>query len=447
MRSSGLDNTLINKLNSSSRDDRISAAFIIGRQIESEGLYPEKTDEVNNHIHTSFSFSPYSPSKAAFMARTAGLRAAGSVDHDSIGAAAEMVEACKAFGIGSTVGYELRVNFSGTFLEEKKMNNPDSAGSGYIVIHGVPHDRIDEAAERLLPINAERNLRNRSQIEKLNSILPMSGLEPLDFERDVYPLSQAGNGGSITERHILFALSERITENLGRGRGTVDYVVNKLGIALPPKVNDFLLDESNPHYNYDLLGILKGNLVSRFFIQPNEIECPQVSEIVEFANSIGAIPAYSYLGDVAESPTGDKKAEHFEDEYLDELIPLIKDIGFKAVTYMPPRNTLEQLHRIQMLCTRHGFMQISGVDINSSRQSFRCPEILMPEFSHLIGATWALIAHEHLASIDSSLALFSEKGKLAGLNLDERLKIYSEAGRQMDLRNPEKVIDYIERLK
>ena len=43
--------------------------------------------EINNHIHTIYSFSPYSPSMAALLARDAGLGAAGSVDHDSIAAA------------------------------------------------------------------------------------------------------------------------------------------------------------------------------------------------------------------------------------------------------------------------------------------------------------------------------------------------------------------------
>ena len=59
---------------------------------------------------------------------------------------------------------------------------------------------------------------------------------------------------------------------------------------------------------------------------------------------------HAYLGDVTNSPTGDKKPEIFEDSFLDELIPALKQLGFKAVTYMPPRNTREQLQRIQELC-------------------------------------------------------------------------------------------------
>lgn len=39
----------------------------------------------NNHIHTVYSFSPYSPTAAVYMARAYGLETAGIMDHDSIG--------------------------------------------------------------------------------------------------------------------------------------------------------------------------------------------------------------------------------------------------------------------------------------------------------------------------------------------------------------------------
>lgn len=70
-------------------------------------------------------------------------------------------------------------------------------------------------------------------------------------------------------------------------------------------------------------------------------------------------------GDVGDSVTGDKKTQKFEDDYLDQLFDVIKELNFKAVTYMPSRNTMEQLRRVRALCERYGFFQISGEDINS----------------------------------------------------------------------------------
>jgi len=140
---------------------------------------------------------------------------------------------------------------------------------------------------------------------------------------------------------------------------------------------------------------------------------------------------------VGESPTGDKKTEKFEDDYIEELFEELSRLHYRAVTYMPPRNTVEQLRRVQQLCTEWGFMEISGVDINSSRQSFNCPEILRDEFRHLTDTTWALIAHEQLSSLNTRFGLFSPDNPLAGAALQQRIAVYARVGRELDLFHPE----------
>ena len=56
---------------------------------------PHTGRDVNNHIHTTYSFSPYSPAKSVWMAYQAGLVTAGIMDHDSISGAREFIEAGK----------------------------------------------------------------------------------------------------------------------------------------------------------------------------------------------------------------------------------------------------------------------------------------------------------------------------------------------------------------
>jgi hypothetical protein len=112
------------------------------------------------------------------------------------------------------------------------------------------------------------------------------------------------------------------------------------------------------------------------------------------AKETGAMLCYSYLGDVGESITGDKKAQKFEDSFLDLLFDVIKEQKINAVTYMPSRNTPEQLSRIQKMCRERGITEISGEDINSPRQKFICEQLEQPQFAHLIDATWKLIARE-----------------------------------------------------
>jgi predicted metal-dependent phosphoesterase TrpH len=424
-------------LNAGTKQERLSAIRKAARKIQAGEITTRTTEEVNNHIHTIYSFSPYSPTMAVYLTWEAGLQAVGIMDHDSVAGAEELLEACAVIGLGSTAGFEVRVNFTGTALEGRKINSPDSNNIGYIAVHGIPRKRLPDASAFLEPVQRERNRRNRKMVERVNSLIRPIGLEPLDFEKDVYALSMAREGGSITERHILYALGKKIVDRTGRGAPLISFLQDKLNVTVPEKIAGYLQDEKNPHYVYDLLGLMKISFIEEIFLQPDERECISVREAVDFANRIGAIPAYAYLGDITESPTGDKKAEKFEDDFLDELFDEIKALGFKAVTYMPPRNTREQLKRIQNYCGRYGFMEISGVDINSSRQSFSCPIILESDFYHLVDATWALIAHEKLADCDEKMALFHPANPYRSLSLEERIAHYSRIGRRIDRFHPE----------
>lgn len=119
-----------------------------------------------------------------------------------------------------------------------------------------------------------------------------------------------------------------------------------------------------------------------------------LNEVVAFGKTFDGILCYPYLGDVGESITGDKAAQRFEDDFLEELLEVLRDHGVRAITYMPARNTRDQLLRLRALCERFGMYQISGEDINSPRQEFVCKAMEDPLFGNLIDAAWALIEHE-----------------------------------------------------
>lgn len=387
---------------------------------------PIKGNDVNNHIHTSYSFSPYSPSKSIWMAYDAGLATAGIVDHDSISGAKEFIEAGKIIGMETTVGLECRVDFSNTPLKGRRLNNPDQKSIGYITIHGVPHTKIDDVNDFIAPYRDKRNKRNIKMIDRINEIIKINELI-ISFENDIVPISMHNDGGSITERHILYGLSLKLIERFGRGVLLVGFLKNELKLNLSSKVESYLLDLDNPFYNYDLLGALKSDMVPMFYIDADE-ECPKASEVVNFCREIGAISAYAYLGDVTDSVTGDKKSQKFEDDYLELLFETLKDLGFNGISYMPSRNTIEQLIKVKKLCESYGFMQISGEDINSPRQSFICTAARNTEFKNLIDSTWALIGHEKSATIDIKDGMFSKDTINKYPDLNERIKIFRGIG-------------------
>ncbi|MGO9309644.1 MAG: PHP domain-containing protein [Spirochaetia bacterium] len=421
----------MDRLNSPRMEDRLSGLRSLAAARRPPAVRRQK-QEVNCHVHTFYSFSPYSPAAAAARAQEAGLAAVGIMDHDSMAGAREMREAGAILGIATTAGVELRVSAAGTSLAGRRINNPDSLGVLYVIIHGVPARSVASVQEFLRPIQAAREVRGRRMVEDLNALLTGYGLRALDWHRDVRSLSRADDGGTITERHILFAVASAIVEKTGRGPALREFLRTAVGIHPPARVADYLADPSNEMLLYDLLGVLKSSFIEKVYIQPDARECIPVRDVVRFAEESGGIPTYPYLGDVTDSPTGDKKAESFEDGYLDELMDEVKRLGFRAVAYMPPRNTIAQLRRVQELCARHGFMEISGVDINSPRQSFNCPELALPEFSHLVSATWALIAHEKLSDAAPRYGLFHPDNPLAHLPLAQRTAAYAEVGRTLD---------------
>ena len=390
---------------------------------------PPRGRDVNNHIHTTYSFSPYSPTAAVWFARQAGLCTCGLMDHDSIGGAEEFLQAARMVGMGSTIGTECRVSFEKTPFAGRRINNPDQNSVAYMALHGIPHDKIGEVAAFFTPYRARRNERNRKMVAGVNELMGRYGVT-IDFDRDVLPLSQYAAGGSVTERHISSALAQAMIDRIGRGEKIVRFIKNTMNLPLSAKIEGYLMDENNPHAMYDLLGWIKSTLISQFYIDATD-ECPDVREALALAERVGAISAYAYLGDVGDSVTGDKRAQKFEDDYLDELVPYLKQLGYRAITYMPSRNTRAQLDRVRALCDKYDLFQISGEDINSPRQSFVCEAQRDPAFSNLYDATWALIAHEWRATNDPQDGLFSDQSVKKWPDLNTRVKVFASFGLDM----------------
>ena len=412
------DTQILHALNAATREERLATLRALRPQL----AFPQMEDHINNHIHTTFSFSPYSPTAAAWKARAERLCTAGIIDHDSLGGNREFLEACKIVGIGGTNGVECRVSMAGTPYEHVKINNPDQEGNAYILLHAVPQERIEEVDAFFAPRREKRNERNRAMIARLNAVLAGTGIM-VDFENDVLPLSQAAHGGTVTERHLSSALAHKLEAAFGRGERLVTFLRQTLDKPVSPKQEAMLSDAQNPYFHYDLIGWIKAELISSFYLPATE-ECPPVGDVIALAERTGAIAAYSYLGDVGDSVTGDKRAQKFEDEFLDGLMDTVADLGFRAIAYMPTRNTPAQIERLRALIARHGFMPICGEDINQPRQKFICEAMRGGKFGELREATWAMIAHEREED-----GLFSAEAKRKWPDLTERVAAFAERGR------------------
>ena len=116
-----IDITVLEKLNAPTKAQRLAnlAAILPDTQFP-----PEVPQYINNHIHTTYSFSPYSPTAAVYAARMEGLCTAGIIDHDSISGAEEFIEAAKLVDIPVTIGMEARISMDGTRLEAAAPTTP-----------------------------------------------------------------------------------------------------------------------------------------------------------------------------------------------------------------------------------------------------------------------------------------------------------------------------------
>jgi len=415
-------------LNDRKLEKRLSNLRLILKEEKTEKLPRNQLDHcINNHIHTTFSFSFYTPTMAIWMAFCSGLLTAGIMDHDTLSGAREFMAAGKMVGIPTTKGVECRADFSKTPLEGRRINNPDQKSLAYIALHGVSDNQIDRIDAFFTPYREERNKRNILMVQRLNEILEPF-LFSLDFDLDVLPLSSYLQGGTVTERHILFALAQKIIAKFSKGREIVDFLQYKMKIEISKQNLAYLEDKKNDLYAYDILNVLKSSLVESFYINATT-ECPDVKDVLALADETGSISTYAYLGDITEAVTGDKKAQKFEDDYLELIFDVIKGLGFKAVTYIPTRNSMAQIKRVRDLCKKYDFLQICGEDINSPRQSFICEILKKWELYNLVDAAWALIGHERRTEGDLDEGLFSRKTVEKYPDLNERVQVFKEAGK------------------
>ncbi|MCJ7551622.1 MAG: hypothetical protein MUQ30_18270, partial [Anaerolineae bacterium] len=192
------------QLNDFSPQSRADALQVLLELVEAgEIALPAPDDVVNMHCHTFFSYNGYgySPTALAWLAKRQGYKLMGIVDFDVLDGVEEFLSVADRIGLRATTGMETRA-----YLPEFATRVINSAGEPGITYHmgigftsgEVPEDR-SEARAILADMRRRAVQRNRGMIERVNAFLdPVT----LDYERDVLPLTPAGNA---TERHMCLA--------------------------------------------------------------------------------------------------------------------------------------------------------------------------------------------------------------------------------------------------
>jgi len=274
---------------------------------------------VNLHCHTTFSYNAYgySPTRFAWEAFRQGLEVAGIVDFDVLDGTAEFMEAGRLLGLKTTAGFETRV-----FIREyhdRVINSPKEPGVYYLVGTGfVSGPASGTPAERTL-----RDMAGRARQRNLAMVAKINGhLDPvrLDYERDVLPLTAAGNA---TERHMLAAYEAKAQEVFPDEAARAEFWSQKLGDP-PDKVRAAL--GNSPAFR-DLIRsrLMKHGGVG--YAQPEAGSFPPIEDVNRMTLSEGAVPSGCWL-DGTSAGEADPRA-HFA---------FLRDKGCVTITIIPDRN-------------------------------------------------------------------------------------------------------------
>ncbi len=274
---------------------------------------------VNLHCHTFFSYNGYgySPSRFAWEACKKGLGVAAIVDFDVLDGVGEFLSACRLLGVKCAAGIETRATVDE--YAGRQVNSPHEPGVVYMGgmgFTGQP-ERGTNAESVLASMAACAERRNREMIARVNV-----HLEPvvLDYERDVLPLTPAGN---VTERHMLAAYVRRARELMPEPGERAQFWAEKLG--QPEDYIAGILDDI-----VNLKGVIRTRLMKYGgvgYVQPGAGDFPQIEEVVAMTLECGAVPTICWLDGLNEGEA-DPYA-HFG---------LMQSKGIPTVTVIPDRN-------------------------------------------------------------------------------------------------------------
>lgn len=277
-------------------------------------LKPE-TEVANMHCHTFFSFNAYghSPTSLAWLAKRRGFKLMGIVDFDVLDGVDEFLDACELVGVRGSAGIETRV-----FLPEfvtRETNSPGEPGVHYHMGIGFTSSRVPEKVVGILADLRQRAARrNRDILARVNAYLdPVM----IDYERDVLPLTPAGNA---TERHMVVAYIQAAERTV---TDPIKFWADKLDLA-PEQVATISKDA--PRFQ----NLIRSKLMKRGgvgYVQPGPETFPQIDAFHELVVACGALPCAAWLDGTSAG-----------EQAIEELLELLISKGAVALNIVPDRN-------------------------------------------------------------------------------------------------------------
>jgi len=356
------------KLNSFAPDERAqSLNVLLGKARQGAVTVLPERDAANMHCHTFYSFNAYgySPTGLAWMAKRQGIPLLGIVDFDVLDGVDEFLDAAFAAGVRASAALETRV-----YIPEfatREINSPGEPGVYYYMGIGFTSSRAPEAAAPILAdMRARAAQRNRAMIERINAYLaPVC----IDYERDVLPLTPAGNA---TERHMLEAYTRAAAAAFS---DPVPFWAEKL--KMDPAQVAAQMQNMPGFQNTVRARLMKRGGVG--YTQPGPDTFPTIDVVTRMITACQALPCATWLDGTSPG-----------EQAIEELLELLIAQGVVALNIIPDRNwnipdpetrkvKVGHLYRVVDLARRLDLPLNIGTEMNTYGQKlvddFHAPEL------------------------------------------------------------------------
>jgi hypothetical protein len=377
-----------------------------------------ETPIANMHCHTFFSYNAYghSPTSLAWLAKKQGYQLIGIVDFDVLDAVDEFLNACDVTGVRGTSGIETRV-FVPEFAS-REINSPGEPGVYYHMGIGFTTSAVPSSATPIIADLRQRaSQRYHEMVSRINTHLaPVA----VDYERDILPLTPAGNP---TERHIVLAyvqMVERQTSDATR------FWVGKLA-STEQEISTLIKDPAK-FQNFVRTKLMKKGGVG--YIQPSATTFPSVETVHKLILACEALPCATWLDGLSAG-----------EQAIEELLGMLVSKGVVALNIVPDRNwnvadaeskrvKLQHLYRVVEIAQAMALPLNIGTEMNSFGQKlvddFDAPELAPVKQAFLDGAHF-IYGHTVLQR-QYALGYQSNWAKTHLPSRQERNDFYTQAG-------------------
>ncbi len=397
------------KLNDPKKKKRAAYAAKLGKLIKKEGKRKAHR-ACCGFIHSAYSFSPYSPAMAAYMAYNNGLTSAGMVDTGTLAGGEEFLSACQSFGVSGVVGVGYTTLLPKPYRKLCNIFSRDYAQFVYLAAFGIPVNAYYKMEKFLSAYRAEREECNRKILAQINS--QFRGLGVISYEEDVMEGTKAIEGGTVTRSHVMLALAKRVIKMAGTGTALVDYLTKVQKISLSSREEKLLLSASNVNYQYDLCAILTKKLKV-----DDEKYTSKIHQFTGAALAAGGLVFY---------PLNEKDVLEGGEKYIDELIATLKHLSIHGVAYKAAEIT-EYLPYLEDRLVENGLMAIDGNDIHSAREKLYTG-MMTPLQEKCF---YALMGNAYLTEIDPMDAFYGPRTEHRLPVFSDRIRVFAEVGKKL----------------